>query len=186
MMSTEPSRTKAFNHWAEEVGWPAVCDPSLTFEAQPLRKLLKLWQDYAGPGVLPQRSQFTARLLKPHLGNIAIIERKGDAAEQYRFRLLGTRLAEAIGELQGKTFAEVMTANVVDHWRSRFDLTVSEDRPLRFVSRVDIQKKHFLRSESLWMPLANENDATIVLMSAILTFNGKDTVPISVHAIKTA
>jgi hypothetical protein len=185
MMNTETERARAFNRWAEEAGWPAVCDPSLTFEAPSLRKILRIWQDTAKGGALPQRSQFTARLLKPHLGDIAIIERKGDTAEQYRFRLFGTRLAEALGELQGKTFAQVMTPNVVEHWRTRFNLTVAEGHPLRFVSRVDLQKKNFLRSESLWMPLADDNGATITLMSAVLTFNGRDTVPIGVQILKT-
>jgi hypothetical protein len=186
MMNTDVPFAGAFNRWAEEIGWPAVCDPSLAFEAPSLGNLLKIWQDQAGGGVLPRRSQFTARLLKPHLGDIAIIERRGGAAEQYRFRLMGTRLTEALGELQGKTFAQALSPKVTEHWRSRFDLTVSEGRPLRFVSRVDIQKKHFLRSENLWVPLAEENGAAIVLMSAFLSFSGQENASIAMQTVNIA
>jgi len=171
-MDTRLSRADAFNDWAEAHDWPARCDPDLNFDAPALTDLLGIWREQAGQSGMPQRSQLTARVLKSHLRHISIIERIGDVFPRYRVRLLGTQLAQMLGEMQGRYLDEVMPPEVAAHWQARLDLALAERSPVRFVSRVDMKKLYFLRSESFWAPLADEREPpSIVLMAAILTFN---------------
>jgi hypothetical protein len=172
MPDTHTPETLAFNTWAKELGWPAVCDPDLNFEAEILHQLLVIWRALAGTNALPHRAKLTPRVLKPFLKHIIILERTSEYPLRARVRLQGTHLVEVLGEMQGKYLDEALTADVVPHWHSRLGLALSENRPLRFVSRVDVQKKSFLRSETLWAPLAGDDGAPPqVLVSAIMTFN---------------
>jgi len=172
-MTFEPnSRVEAFNEWAVTHNWPAHCDPSLNFESPALHDLLAIWREQSGSDAIPHRGKLTARILKSHLGHISIIERMEESPSRYRVRLLGTQLVQALGEMQGKYLDEVIAPDVVPHWNARLDLTLAENRPLRFISRVDMKKLYFLRSETMWAPLASDRESpSIVLMAAILTFN---------------
>ncbi len=169
------TRTLAFNNWAAETGWPAVCDPDLAFNDALLANLHSLWRKKAETDVIPRRSQMTPRVLKPFLKNIAILERASEMPVRYRVRVIGTHLTEALGEMQGKYLDEVLPAPVALQWHARLDLTLAEGRPMRFVSRVDARQLFFLRSETFWAPLASEDKAAPpqVLVAAILSFNGE-------------
>lgn len=134
-----------------------------------------LWRKQAENGATPRRSQMTPRVLKPFLKNIAIFERPSNTPVRYRVRVIGTHLAEALGEMQGKYLDEVLPAPVVLQWHARLDLTLAEGRPMRFVSRVDARQLYFLRSETFWAPLASEDEKAPpqILMAANLSFNGE-------------
>ena len=172
VMEATNSRAIAFNEWAKARDWPAFCDPELDFESPALIDLLAIWREQAGCDAMPHRNKMTARVLKSHLRHISIIERVAEDAPRYRVRLLGTRLAQVLGEMLGKYLEDAITPEVVPHWQARLDLTLAEGCPMRFVSRVDMKKLHFLRSETFWAPLANDREpCSIVLMAAILTFS---------------
>jgi hypothetical protein len=172
MTSEHTAATLAFNAWAQDCGWPAICDPGLSFEAAALGEILSVWRAQAGDDGIPLRSRLTARVLKPYLGYISIIERPADAPSRHRVRLFGMRLAENLGEMQGKYLEDVLAPEVVRHWQARIELALRENRPMRFVSRVDADKKYHLISESLWAPLRGDDRETpMVLMAAILKFN---------------
>jgi hypothetical protein len=172
MPSAHTPRTLAFNDWAQEIGWPAACHPELDFEAETLHQLLVIWRALAGCEAMPHRAKLTPRILKPFLKNILIIERVSEEPLRGRVRLQGTHLVEVFGEMQGKFLDEALTEDVVPHWHSRLVLTLSEERPLRFVNRVDLRQKYFLRSETLWAPLVGDDGAPPqVLVGAVLKFN---------------
>jgi hypothetical protein len=172
MMDAPNSPAIAFNEWAKARDWPAYCDPELDFESPALIDLLAIWREQADSDAMPHRNKMTARVLKSHLGHISIIERVTEDTPRYRVRLLGSKLAQILGEMQGKYLEDAIAPEVVPHWQARLDLTLAEGRPMRFVSRVDIRKLHFLRSETFWAPLANDREPpSIVLMAAILTFS---------------
>jgi hypothetical protein len=172
MAPEHTSATLAFNNWAREANWPAVCDPGLNFSASALRHLLTIWREQAGDAPMPHRSRLTARLMKPYLGDISIIERVSADPVRYRVRLMGTRLTGVLGEMQGRYLDETLAPAVLPHWQRRLGLTLAENRPMRFVSRVDLKGKTYLVSENLWAPLAGDDaSCPLVLMAAILKYN---------------
>lgn len=172
MMDRSNSRADAFNKWAEARDWPARCDPDLSFESPALTDLLNIWRELAGADEVPPRQRMTARVLKAHLRYIAIIERLQGAPLRHRVRLMGTRLSQILGEMQGRYLEEALDQEVFLHWQARLDLALAERRPVRFVSRVDLKQLYFFRSESFWAPLTcHHAEPSCVLMAAILTFN---------------
>ena len=180
-------RADSFNDWAQDQGWPARCDPDLDFESPALRDILAIWYEQAGANAFPHRNKMTARVLKAHLGNICILERVIAEQPLWRVRLLGTRLAQILGEMQGKYLHEVIATDVIPHWHARLNVTLAEGRPVRFVSRVDMKHLYFLRSESFWAPLGTESgQPDIVLMSAILTFNSSMSAELAAQMSKIA
>lgn len=172
---TAVTTPQAFDEWAKAHNWPARCDPSLDFESAALKDLLAIWRALGGDTGIPHRNKFSAKILKPYLGNISIMERTCDAVARYRVRLLGTRLSHILGEMQGKYLDEVLNPEVAAHWKARLDVTLGENRPMRFVSRVDARELYFLRSETLWAPLSGDDETThLVLMVATLTYNSSE------------
>ncbi|MDE2133053.1 MAG: PAS domain-containing protein [Alphaproteobacteria bacterium] len=163
-------RVAAFNDWAKAQDWPAFCDPDLAFESETLTDLLVIWRRQAGSDPIPPRSKMDVHVLKRHLGHIAIFER---AAERYRARLVGTRLAQMFGEMQGKFLDEVIPAALLPRWHHALGLTLSERCALRFVvDAVEFRKLDFLRSELLLVPLLDDGvEPTLVLAGARLKVN---------------
>jgi len=173
------NRAHAFDDFARKMGWPAKCDPELDFEAPLLCELLAVWREQSAHGDLPNRHHLGPRVLKSFLGWICILERCESGPVRYRIRLMGSHLANALGDMQGKYLEEVLTPEVVLHWQARLELAETEHRPMRFISRVDIPGKQHLRSESFWAPLAAQAGAPPqFLMAAVLSlFDGQEFEP---------
>ncbi|MGC9955100.1 MAG: PAS domain-containing protein [Rhizomicrobium sp.] len=172
MTIASPARAAAFNDWAKAQGWPSLCDPDLAFESEALTDLLAIWRKQAGTEAIPQRSRMSARALKHHLGHVAILERVADGPARYRVRLMGTRITQLVGEMQGKFLEEVVPAGVLPRWYCALNLTLAEGRPLRFVTRVDFGTLDFLQAEILLVPLLEESDTpSLVLGGASFKVN---------------
>lgn len=164
----------SFNQWAEKRGWEARCDPDLAFESPLLRNLLAVWREQANGRVAPLREEMTARLLKPFLPSIAVMERL--APDRYRVRLMGTRLTQVLGHLQGKILEEAVTAENAARWHALFDLSLTECRPLRYASPVAYSGAEYLRAEALHLPLSADGGApSMLLLAAVFAPNaGED------------
>lgn len=157
----------SFNDWAEARAWDSLCDPELRFEAQTLVDALALWRRHAGDDI-PRRSALTARELKPVIGNVAIFERVGRYPSRYRVRLMGTRVSQVLGEMQGRALEDVLSPEAVLRWSAAFDETLKSGRALRFVSKVQIRDLDFLESELLLAPLLDDlGDAGLVFTVAV-------------------
>lgn len=159
------ARVDAYNNWARAQNWPSLCDPSLAFEADILADLLAVWRREAG-STIPRRSAMSARTLKPHLGNVAILERTAKSPARYQMRLMGTRLAHIIGDLQGRYLDEVVPPDLLVRWHAALDLTLAEGRPLRFTNRVDFRGLNFLQAELLLAPLLGTGDLPSMVLGA--------------------
>ena len=162
-----------FNQWAEKRDWEARCDPDLAFESPLLRNLLAVWRDQAKGRVAPLREEMTARLLKPFLPSIAVIERLGP--ERYRVRLMGTRLTQVLGHLQGKILEEEVSPENAARWHALFQLSLTERRPLRYAAPVAYSGAEYLRAEALHLPLsADGGEPTMLLIAAVFAPNAGD------------
>ena len=162
-----PARAAAFNDWAKAHGWPSLCGPDLAFESEALTDLLAIWRKQAGTEAIPQRSRMSARALKHHLGQLAILERVADGPTRYRVRLMGTRITQMVGEMQGKFLEDVLPAELLPRWYCALDLTLAEGRPLRFVTRVDFGKLEFMQAELLLVPLLEGGDMPSLVLGGV-------------------
>jgi hypothetical protein len=168
MTIQEASGPAAFNALANANSWPLACDPTLTFESGALADVLAIWRGLAKNGI-PHRRMISARMLKPHLGYIGIVERVPGNPPRYCVRLMGTRLSQLLGEMQGKMLDEALPPDLLPRWQSEFDLTLAELRPLRFTaSRVDRNNLTYMQSETLLCPLLDENNAPNIVFAALI------------------
>ncbi|MBU6297080.1 MAG: PAS domain-containing protein [Alphaproteobacteria bacterium] len=162
----------AFNAWAEEKGWPAFCDDGLVFESPFLAELLEIWRKQAGERPIPRRREMTARALKTHLTQIAIFERVSEEPSRYRTRLMGTKLAQILGDMQGKFLDDAAPPETVERWHTVLDLVLSEKRPLRFFNPVAYKQREYLQAESIGAPLTeSDGPPTMVLVCAVFKAN---------------
>ena len=143
----------AYDYWQEQP-WDVKRDPSLAFNDDILKQALGVWCAGACSGAIPPRSALTARAMKPFLGNVVIVERQGDG--HYRVRLMGTKITQVIGEMQGMLLEEVLPPDAVARWRTAFDMVLAELRPMRFVSHVIVSDLSHLQAENLLAPLLDE------------------------------
>ena len=160
-----------FNDWAKARTWESECDPTLTFEAPLLREALSAWRRLAGDAPIPTRRSLTPRALKPLIGQITIFERLEDSAG-YRIRLMGTRITEVLGEMQGKTLDEALPPDAAMRWRTALDNTLGERCPLRFLSRVAFNNLDFLQAELLLAPLLDDAGALTMAFAVTIFHTG--------------
>ena len=64
-MSGVSAICERFNAQSAQEKWQAVCDSALAFESAKLADLLEIWQSVRGDRTLPERADFTARVLAP-------------------------------------------------------------------------------------------------------------------------
>jgi hypothetical protein len=146
----------AFNAQSEAEGWEQLCDPTLAFAHRDYASVIGLWKAQAGARAIPARADMTARVLKTFLPNVALKERVETNPSRYRWRLVGTRVAQVIGERTGKLAEENASPRLAARANANCDLTLDACAPLRFVGRVLAKDKDHMASEALYLPLADE------------------------------
>jgi hypothetical protein len=151
------AQTDAYNTHSESESWEQLCDPGLGFSRDDFFSVLALWNSQAASRPLPLRSDMTARVLKPFLPNVALKERVETSPSRYRWRIVGTRVAQVLGERTGKFTDEGAPPKVAARWNASCDLVLASGKPLRFVGRVLVEGKDFLASELMFMPLAGDD-----------------------------
>ncbi|HEY2071013.1 MAG TPA: PAS domain-containing protein [Rhizomicrobium sp.] len=144
-----------FNELSEREGWEQLCDPALAFSRADFAEFLALWTEKAAGRAVPTRGDMTARALKPFLPKVALKERVECDPSRYRWRLVGTYVAQILGERTGQFLEEGASPRAVARWTASCDLVLKTARPLRFVGRV--LAKDFLTSELLFTPLAGDD-----------------------------
>lgn len=147
---------KTFNQRALTNHWHMACDPTLAFEENWYTDLLAVWHAKAGSRKMPSRSQMTARDLKPYLRNIVLVQREDDL--RYRWRLIGTSITDIVGHLTGKLFDDSVPPEHLQRWNGVCDMILESQQPWRFLGRVHIRGREYLKAEHLYMPLSDDTD----------------------------
>lgn len=166
-----------FNRFAEATLSPSRCDPSLAFGTQQLINALALWQEKAGTRAMPSRRDLDARTLKTFLPQIAIMDAVGDGpTRRYRFRLMGTTVADLLGDHTGKFIDEAVVSPFRERWSAIMDATLAAGAPLRFFGRVEYNDLSYLAMELLLAPLRDDGADFILFVgyarsSALHVFN---------------
>jgi hypothetical protein len=155
-------------------GWPFHCDATLEFERAELNAVRDLWRSLAVGKPAPSRADFDARTLKPYLRNILINERvfAGPERWRYRTRLVGTAVADILGDPTGKFLEEQLPLELVPRWASTYDAILDSGQPLRLVADFELPQLAFLRGEALIAPLT-DRDGKLTLVFSCAYFKPK-------------
>jgi hypothetical protein len=146
----------AFNALAARENWEQQCDPTLAFVHSDFPRMLDVCRAQAGNKPMPARRSMTPRVLKDFLPRVAINERVSVSPPRFTWRLMGTHVAQVLGERTGKFIDEDAPPRQVARWNANLDLVLRVGRPLRFAGRVLANDKTYLASELLFMPLADD------------------------------
>jgi hypothetical protein len=84
------------------------------------------WQDAGNHGGIPSRRAFPTENLKQWLGSIQIVDVVGDG-EDFRHRLIGTKIVEAVGrDLTGKKVSECTYEIGTEQMLARYRYTLAQ------------------------------------------------------------
>ena len=153
-----------FNARARREGWQQHCDPHLKFRHADLPAMLAVWQQQAAGRDMPARRDMTPHVLKPFLSRIALEERVQVNPPRWRWRLVGTRITQIIGERTGKYLDEDAPPRQTARWVASAELVLEICRPLRFVGRVLANEKEYLFSELVFTPLSDDDGTPKFMM----------------------
>jgi hypothetical protein len=164
LSKTDP--VQAFNARAKRAGWTMTCGPAQGFRRRELSNALALWREKAGTRIMPARSDMTARVMKPYLSHMSLLERVGSGASaRYRGRLHGTALASYAGDKTGLFLDDVLPAHLVGGYTGVYDTVLELKLPLRVVSHYQAPEISYLVGENLVAPLSLSSNATPLILS---------------------
>jgi hypothetical protein len=157
LMNTAVQREalEAINARALDAGWTFLVAPARDFEHPSLTAALALWREKAAGRAMPPRSDMTARVMKPFLTNMTLLERvESNAGRRYRVRLHGSTLAGYAGDTTGKFLEDFIAPEQIGGYLGIYDTVLQLKVPLRVVSQYQAPEIDYLTGESLVAPLA--------------------------------
>jgi len=168
-MSDVSAICERFNAQSAREEWQTACDSTLAFESGRLVDLLGIWQSVRRDRALPERADFTARVLAKHLSTLTFVERVETPGQErrYRFRLFGSGLAQYTGDWTGKFLDESVPPVFQPSWFATYDTAIAAGVPLRFVSRFRAEHLQHVQAETLIAPLGDGGAANGLLISVV-------------------
>lgn len=166
---------KRVNALARAANWETRADPTLAFKEPKLNQFRELWHSVARSDRLPSRAEFTARLLKPYLVNLSILEIATPDGRRFVHRYVGTAVTERLGPSTGLSLAEFLPAEALPRTVAFMDVVVESRRPLRILTRFQLSSANFLIGEIFAAPLAEDGVRPDRLLTISYFFSGSDT-----------
>lgn len=165
-LATRSDPITAFNERAKASGWTFTCGPATGFKHPQLVHALAIWRARANGRAMPSRADMTARVMKPFIRQMSILERVGAGkAARYRVRLHGSVLASYTGDKTGRFLDEVLPVATACSYAGVYDTALELLSPLRLVSRYQSPKIDYLSGESLVAPLATSGKGLPLILS---------------------
>jgi hypothetical protein len=163
------------NRFAERVGMRGRCDAMLDFQNPQLDSAVGLWRNMAEARGLPVRSEMNARVLKPFLPNVALIDLVEDAgAYRFRLRLMGTALASLLGDYTGQFVDEAIISPFRERWSAVLGAAIAAGEPLRIFGRLEYRRLHHIAMELMVAPLCADGSLpNAVLIVASIDSSGR-------------
>jgi len=155
----------AFNARAKAGGWPFRCTPAGGFERPQLAAALEVWREKAAGRAMPSRADLTARVMKPFLTQMSLLERvRVDGQPRYRLRIHGSALARYCVDGTGKFLEDIVLGERIHGYRALYDTLLEVCAPLRVVSNYQAPEIDYLTGETLLAPLSvNTSDTPLIL-----------------------
>jgi hypothetical protein len=148
---------EAVNARARAENWQTRADESLSFLQPELISLRHILFAMAKKR-LPSRADFSARLLKPYLPHVTVLEiaRKADGSARYVHRFVGTAVTAVLGELTGLGFEDFLPPEALPRTTAFIEAAIEARRALRIITRFQILQADYLCGEFLSVPLADD------------------------------
>ena len=157
---------KVFNEQAKASAWTFTCGPATGFDNPALSGALALWREKAKGRSMPARSDMTARLMKPYMPHMSLLEKVGTPkGPRYRVRLHGTALASYAGDKTGQFVDEFVPAHLLGSYTSVYDTVLELQLPLRLVRDFQAPEIDYLAGESLVAPLSRSGTSSPLILS---------------------
>ena len=170
----------AYNRHAEKSDWPSYADQTLSFEAEPLREALNVWNSARNGRDLPERQDMAPRVMKAFLNQIAIIDAViENGRRRYRVRIAGTALDAAYGNLKVEWIDKAIGEPSRSRWHQTLDLCFDVRGPVRTIGIVGFNDMNYLEVETLIAPLGRDIDHPVAVFIALnLQSASKRSVPL--------
>jgi len=151
-------------------------DATLEFDRAELNRLRDIWKEKAAARGFATRADFDARTMKPFMRNVSILDvvAQSDGRRRYRYRYFGSSIVEVFGEQTGHFIEEFIPPDKMARWTAGHDLVVLSGRPLRFRIAYNSPHINYLSSESLVLPLGDDQ-GTINMLLCCIYFGPKRT-----------
>jgi hypothetical protein len=162
--ATRTDPIEAYNERSKASGWTITCGPAAGFRQPELAKALALWRTKANGRSMPMRADMTARVMKPFLRQMSIVERVGTPS-RYRVRLHGSKLASYTGDKTGRFLEDVLPPGRAAGYAAVYDTMLELLVPLRLVIAYQAPKIDYLAGESLIAPLAAAGRTSPLILS---------------------
>ena len=168
---------------------PARCDPALDFEHSQLNEAVELWRQTAQGREMPRRRDMTARALKQFLPNLAIVDAVDNGGVcRFRMRLMGTALAELLGDHTGRFIDEFVRSPFHERWCAIFSAAIAAGEPVRVFGRIEYRQLDYIAIEMMAAPIdGSPSAAKAVLIVAQTSFSARHVfAPLVRNRISTA
>jgi hypothetical protein len=158
---------------ARAIGWDADIEWAQAFDHPQLGRLLTLWREKARNG-LPGRADLGARELKEFLPNLWIVKRVEDSGRtRYQFRLIGTVVAQVVGDYTGHYIEELVPVELLPRWLLLCEVVLGASAPIRVKAKVDLPMANYLAAEIFIAPFAGDNGSPPSKIAAATYFTSR-------------
>lgn len=143
---------------AEEL---AALDPELA-------DFLAIWDERRAGRDIPCRADFLPEDFRSHLGYINVVE--PGPGDSYRYRLVGTAIAQAVGrDVTGLTLEQIYSGRAAGSGRRILDLASGQRRPVYCDGTLEASGKDWLGFRMLVVPMDGP-DGRVVRLFARMSF----------------
>jgi len=143
-----------------------VPDPSVALASPVLQRLYAYWRSKAAARP-PRRADLDPLEIGPDIHNVVLLEVRHDPL-QFRWRLLGGELVEAIGRnVTGRSFEDVYPHPIFADVMRVFSRTALTGLPIRHVGTARFAERNHLRYESLHCPLFDDRGMVVMMFGGL-------------------
>jgi len=146
-------------------------DPELRFQDARLKQALAYWIGKQVGREMPGRRDLRPAEMTAFLPDVLLFDvlADDDGTRQYRFRLMGTRVAEHYGEHTGELVDDDPNEIARQRWRVVLDQACETRGAVRAVSRAADPYKQWLLAEGLLAPLGDD-DGAVAMVFCVMMF----------------
>lgn len=145
-----------------------IVDPDMGLLKSPInRKAIKYWRKQSGVRAMPARSDIDPASLRDVIANMIMLNVE-DGGEDYRFRLVGTKMREFLsGDYTGFLLSEVAALQPADRLLENFRTVIETRKPILANTPYVGPKRSIVESEDLNMPLSTDGETVDRIMVVV-------------------